>query len=124
MVTFSKEDILRSKIVKPEWYESVIKDVVTEQNKNKDADNYVTTFVIQGGEFDGVPITVWFSEKAPGMMIPCVEAVAGGKKVEPGQQLDPEKLKTKKVQIHVINGLYNNRMQNQIDNYRPSKVNA
>lgn len=122
LVAITPEDVLKAKIVKPDWYEAVILKCETVLNKNKDADNYVTDFKLVGGEFDGVVITVYFSEKAVAFMIPLFEAIAK-KKIDPkGAELDTDKLKDKRVQVHVINGTFNNRVQNNIDGYKPSKV--
>lgn len=122
MIQIGADDVLRSKIVKPEWYEATIKSCNMEENAKKDANNFVTDFRLTGGEFDGVVIRVWFSEKAIGFIIPMYAAVTG-KPVEPkGFSFDSDKLPGKKLQVHVINEQYNSRLQNAIDGYRPSKA--
>lgn len=120
MINIGAEDVLRSKIMKPEWYEAVVKECRVEENKAKDANNYVTEFLIAQEPYKGVPITVWFSEKAPGFMIPFIIAL-GGKIDEKGGQFDPSKFANKPIRVHVVNDNYMGRLTNKIDNYMPTK---
>lgn len=122
LVQIGADDILRSKIVKPEWYEATIKSCVTEENAKHDANNFVTDFRLSGGEAEGVIVRVYFSEKALGFMVPVYSAITG-KVVDPkGFSVDTDKLPGKRLQVHIINGLWNNRPVNNIDGYRPSKA--
>lgn len=121
MINIGKEDVLRSKIVKPEWYEAIVKSCNVEENSKKDANNFVTEFVLKGGPFDGVPITVYFSEKAVGIMIPFITAI-GGKVDENGGTFDPSRFAGKPVRVHVVNDNYQGRVTNKIDGYMPTKA--
>ena len=121
MINIGKEDVLRSKIVKPEWYEAICKSVTVAENSKKDANNFVTEFILKGGDYDGVPITVYFSEKAPGFMIPFITA-CGGTVGKDGGTFDPAKFSNKPLRVHVVNDNFQGRVTNKIDGYMPSKL--
>lgn len=117
----SSEEAAKNKLAQPGWHPIEIIDYEEAMNKNGDAMNAILTFRIFSGEFKGVEKKVWFSEKAPGMMAPLLEAL-GVKTNADGSlsaDLNKQTLVGKKVQGNFIRGSYNNRPTNEINEYAP-----
>ena len=69
-MTINPGDFKAAKIVKPGWYPTLIKDVTEELNSKKDAmNNIIDAENADKGEYNGVPVKVWFTEKfVPGIV--------------------------------------------------------
>ena len=121
----SKEDILRGKAVKPGVYTLLVKDIKEGPGKSDPSSNVVTiSMIIESGpngdgSFNGVPVSHWLSEKAPGMAIPFIEAVTGKKVPEEGVNPDLEQCKGRKVKAFIKNEMYQGRPSNKIDGFMP-----
>jgi hypothetical protein len=66
-LSITPEDRKRSKIVKPGWYPTLVKEVALEPNAKRDGENVVVDFenADNKSEFFQVPAKVWFTEKFP-----------------------------------------------------------
>lgn len=120
--SISKEDLLRSKVVKPGVYVLLIRNITEGPGKNDPQSNVVTIdFVVESGpdaNAIGVPIKHWLSEKAPGLAVGFIEAATGKKVPEDGIQL-PEwgPLVGRKVKAYIKNDMYNGKPNNKIDGF-------
>lgn len=116
----SQKDINRNRLVEPNlWYEAEVMEVYEEQSKSGDSYNTKADLQIVGGEYEGVVITRVFSEKAPGFVIPYLEAF--GIKVEPDTDYDLEATKGRRLGIFVKHREYQGKMYNDVDGYRPAQ---
>lgn len=121
-VTFSNEDILRSKLVAPGWYPMLVKSFEQQQAGTDGSDLYVFTLEIQspGNPFNGVPLRNQISEKALGMGIEFLEGC--GYEVKPGVALELDKVVGKKVEGFVQRGEYKGKPNNQVVSFRKLKT--
>ena len=121
-ITFSvtREDLLRSKTVQPGWYQMTVKSVTRTAAKTDGSDNTNVELQIVGGNFDGVLIRKTFSEKAQGFAVSYIEATMGKKMSDQGGTFDMEASIGKTVEGHVSNKMYQDRLTNQVDDFRPS----
>ena len=116
-------DIKRGKLLKPDWYVLEITEVTEEPNKKQDATNIVIKFVGLSGLAEGVPFTIWISEKAPAILgFPLLKALGYPVTEDEGCEVDFDEsaLVGKKVRAKVVNGMYNNKPNNQIENFAPA----
>ena len=91
--TINKEDMLRSKLVKPGVYLLNIKSMEQKPStKNPDAFTIHVTMLVKEGEFAGVPVRHFLPETAPGFAIDFLEAVTGKKLPEDGVTITPTQL--------------------------------
>lgn len=118
-LSISQIDILRSKIITPGWYPATLTKVEDTTAKTSGADGWIVTFVIdKEGEFKGVPVDARFYESAPGFAAPLVAALSGKKQADAGNYT-LENGVGKKLVIYVVNGKYNNRLTNNIEDFKP-----
>lgn len=114
----TREDMLRSTVIEPGWYKVLITKVLQEPAKTDGSTNTWIDMVIQEGPRKDVPLRKNFSEKAPGFAIPFLAAL--GKKIgDQGGTVDMEQAKGKTLLVYVKNGMYNNQMQNQVEDFKP-----
>ena len=117
-MTITEEDLLRSKIVTPGWYKAVVKDINQEQAADGQSLNTIVDIIVtEDGEFKGVPLKRYFSEKAPGFSVTFFEAC--GAKIAAGSSYAWEPCKGKTLQVYVINGEYRGRKTNVAEDFRP-----
>lgn len=119
----TREDMLRSKTVKPGMYLLSVKSVTKGPGKNDPSSETITiNFVVEDGdkEFIGVPIPYWVSEKAPGLAVDFLEAVSGKKMSADGGSFDIEQCVGRKVKAFIKNEKYQNRMTNKIEGFMPA----
>lgn len=90
----SKEDMLRGKAVKPGVYLLLIKDFDQKPSKrNPDSITTYVYFVIESNdEYNGIPITYYLSDAAPGMAVDFLQAVMNKKLPEDGLSVTKEQL--------------------------------
>ena len=111
--------MLRGKTVEPGWYKAFIKNVSQEPASTDGSTNTIIDFtIVEEGPFKDVPVRRWFSEKAPGFAVPFL--VACGAKIGPdGGSFNMENCKGKTILIYIVNGMYNNRPTNNVEDFRP-----
>ena len=115
-VTFTQEDILRSKLVKPGWY-PVLVSKFTEDTAGTDGSAlFVYELKIESGSYKDVPLRFQVSEKALGMGIEFVEAC--GFAVVAGQPMELEKCLGKHIDAFVQRGEYKFKGNNQAVSFR------
>jgi hypothetical protein len=119
MLEFSDKDILRGKVVSPDWYLVSIDDF--EEKLSKDGQstnfNYEGTIIKNASngdtEFANVPIRWNFNSKAKGFMIGFLAVF--GVTVEKGKRYDLSAFIGKQLDIFVENEIYESRMINKIN---------
>lgn len=118
-VRFTKDDFLMGKVIKPGHYHALISNIIVKPAKSDGSNVYnINCKIVQPGEFKGVPVIDYMSEKAMGMGgIRFVRAANGGTEPSPEQTYDFDNAKGKIVKIHISNNLYNGRVTNTIDDY-------
>ena len=119
-VTFSQEDILRSKLLPPAWYPVLVKSYAKEQAGTDGSDLHVFSLVVETGPFAGVPVRNQISEKALGMGIEFVEAC--GVPVQAGVAIEFDKLVGKKLDMYSQRGEYKGKPNNQAVTFRLRKA--
>jgi len=118
-VTFSQDDILRSKLLPPGWYPMLVKSFSEEQAGTDGSALYVWSVIVDGGPFNGVPVRFQVSEKALGMGIEFLEA--SGYEVKAGVPLELDKVVGKKLEGFVQRGEYKGKPNNQLVSFRKRK---
>jgi hypothetical protein len=112
-----KTDLLRSKTVTPGWYPAVVKSV-EDKTASTGVPGKVIELIIEGGPFDGVPLTARFWENAAGFAAPFVYAITG-KKVEDAGEFMLENSVGKKVKVYVKNKEWQGKMGNEPVDFMP-----
>jgi hypothetical protein len=117
-IRVTREDMLRSKTVKPGWYRATVKRVGEKPAKTDGSTTWPIDFtLLSEGEFQGVPVSTVFSEKAPGFAIKFIEA-CGGKVGPDGGEMELSRAEGKELEIFIDNDLYDGRLTNKIKDYR------
>lgn len=117
-ITISREDMLRSKTIKPEWYKAKVKRVGEKPAKTDGSTTWPVDFIIvTPGEFEGVPVNTVFSEKAPGFAVKFIEA-CGGTIGKDGGSFDLARAEGKELMIYVDNDVYDSRLTNKVKDYK------
>lgn len=116
----TKEDVAKAKLVDVGWHPSEIVKFEFKKSKDGDSNNAVFTFrVIGTGKFVGAEKTVFFSEKAPGMMTGLLTALGFTELPDGGYDAElDESLIGRKLLAHWIRGEYQGRPQNEINEYQ------
>ncbi len=114
----TREDLLRSKLVTPGWYDAKVVTVEQVPAKTDGSTNTNVEIRILGGGFEGVLIKRTFSEKAPSFAISFIEAVTGKPIGADGGQFDIEKSVDVKLKAYIKNEEYQNRMVNRAEDFR------
>ena len=119
VLSLSKSDILRSKIVKAGWHPVTVKKVNQEPAKSDGGAsmNHVIDFEIDEGEFAGVPLRTWISEKAPGTGMSFLRG-CGFKISEDGGDFDLDKTMGKKLMARVETREFKGNFQNSVVDFR------
>lgn len=121
-VTFTQEDILRAKLLPPNWYSMIVAKYQEDVAGTDGSALYVYEIKIDGGPFNGVPIRYQISEKAQGMGIEFFEAC--GNEVKIGVSLEYDKQVGKKIDGFVQRSEYKGRGKNEIVSFRKRKEGA
>lgn len=120
-VRFSKEDFLAGKVVKPGYYHTLVKNVVTKPAKKDQSDVYnIQMRIVQPGDYLGVPLTDYISEKAVGTAIPYVRACNNGKDPNPDESYELANGVGKILKVLIGNDLYGGKITNTINDYQPA----
>lgn len=123
-ISFTEKDLLRGKLVKPDWYRVRIDEITDSLSSKGDSTNYQVDYTIIKNantgdeEFAGVPGSWWFNSKAAGFMKGYFESL--GVNVQSGQRYDLKATEGKELEVFIRNEMYNNRMTNKVNHeYRP-----
>jgi len=116
----TEEELNRNKLVDPGWYPTEITDFAIEDSKKKDSKNLHLTVTIFAGENKGVinPF-IYFSEKAPAMFAPMLEALGFPKNPNGtySVKVSKELFVGKKLLAHWVRGDYEGKPVNQINEW-------
>jgi hypothetical protein len=116
--TITREDMLRGKTVEPGWYKLYVKNVSQEPATTDGSTNTIIDFtVVEEGAFKDVPLRRYFSEKAPGFIVPFLVA-CGAKMGADGGTFNMENCRGKTIMGYIINEMYNNRPTNKVEDFR------
>ena len=125
-ITLTPQDILRGVSIIPAWYRLKTGRPSTQVSKKGDSTTFVVPFVVQAGPNTkdgkspvGVPLTRFYSEKAPGFIVKLLKAY--GVKVDETrvQSYDLAPCEGKEVEGYVENQLDDHKvMQNTIVDFR------
>lgn len=120
IIEFTREDLLRSKIVNPAWYRVRIDSVETALSKNGDSTNIILKGVILfdadtgSTEFADVPTPYWnFNTKAKGFMVGFFNAL--GVEINEGSRVDFDAVVGKEVEVFIENDLFEGKVVNRIN---------
>jgi len=119
-MTFSQQDILRSKLLPPGWYPLLVKSMAEEQAGTDGSDLFVYDCRVETGPFKDVPLRFQISEKAPGFGIDFFEAC--GNVIQPGVQQDMGIPVGKHIDGYVQRGEYKGRPNNNLVAFRMRKT--
>lgn len=132
-ITFSEEDLLRSKIIKPDWYVVKVTHVGTKPSSGNNPET-TTIWPIDGviirasdgnTEFAGVPTPAGWNfndnPKAKGFMVGFFNAF--GIDVKPGATINLEAAEGRELEVRIENAEFEGRIVNKITHkYRKMKV--
>jgi hypothetical protein len=125
-VTFSTDDILRSKIVPPGWYSLLVKSMSEEQAGTDGSDLYVYRLIVQGGgdpkqgDVKGVPLRFQISEKGLSFGVEFLQAC--GQEVKNGVPVELAKVVGANIEGFVQRGEYKGRPTNELVSFRSKTV--
>ncbi len=133
MIEFSREDLLRSKLIKPAWYRVHIKSIGQALSKNGDSTNYPVDGVIKFNADDGsleykdVPIggipTWFFNSKAKGFMVGFIKALDPTTEINDGFRFNEKAAEDKDIDVFVDNELWDGTMRNRVNHkYRAPRA--
>ncbi len=107
------------KTVKPGYYHALVKGITVKPAKSDQSAVYnISLKIVEKGDFFGVPLTDFMSEKAIAIGgIRFVRATNNGVEPTEDQTYDFDNAKGKIVKIHIVNDLYKGRATNVVDDY-------
>ena len=117
-----KSDLLRSKPIKPGWYEAVVKSVNDTTAKSSGVSGKAIELIIVGSENDGVPLTTRFWDNAPGFAANFVWALTGKKVEGEGGDFVFENGVGKKIKVLVKNKEWQGKLGNEAADFMPLNV--
>jgi hypothetical protein len=116
----TREDLLRSKVVAPEWYPTEITKVDEHPSKAADSINWdVTLKILAPPECEGVTIIRTFNEKAPGFAVNFLKACGAKIDEATGGEFDMQAAVGRKVLTYVKNETWQGTMRNKAEDFRP-----
>lgn len=119
IIGFSDKDMLRGKVITPDWYRVKIDEVGESASKDGNSTNYpVSATVIcnasNGDEaFAGVPVEWNFNSKAIGFAVGFLQAL--GVEVEAGKRYQLEHAIGKELEVFIENDTYQGRLVNRVN---------
>lgn len=116
--TINREDVLRTRVIEPGWYKTKITKVIQQPATTDGSTNTWIDMVITDGPQKDVPLRRNFNEKAPGFAISFIIALGGNIDPEKGGTFDMERAVGKAIMAYVSSGMYNNKPQNNVDDFK------
>lgn len=120
-LTITQDDINRSKILEPGWYQTEITACEDTLAKSDKSTNTTLSFKVLSGAFKGAIVYRLFNEKAPGFAIPLLKAlgVEIGEVGESGREFDLDATVGRRIEVYVKNREYEGQIRNEVVDYRP-----
>jgi hypothetical protein len=115
-VTFSTDDILRSKIIPPGWYDLLVKSMSEEQAGTDGSDLFVYKVIVQSGDMQGVPLRFQISEKGLSFGVEFLQAC--GQEIKNGVPVELAKVVGANIEGFVQRGEYKGRPTNELVSFR------
>lgn len=112
----TRDDVLRSKALPQEWYEVEVTGVEEKQSKAGDSINTIIEFTVISGQFINAKFFRLFSEKAPGFVIPYLEAL-GVEVGEEGGEFDLHATKGRRLKVFNKPQMYEGQIRNNIEGF-------
>lgn len=121
VVRFTNEDFLASKVVKPAQYHAVVKAIITTPAKKDGSEVYnIKLKIVTPGDYYGIPLNDYLSEKAMGMAIPFITACNGGVAPKADENYELMNGVNKILKVQISNTLFDGKVKNKIDDYQPA----
>ena len=127
IVSFTKKDMLRGKVVTPAWYRVKIDSIGESPSKDGGSTNYPVEGTIlrnsdDGTEdFAGVPLDWNFNSKAIGFAVGFLASF--GVEIEPGKRFDLKNAEGKELDVFVENDTWQGRLVNRVNHkYRAPRT--
>lgn len=119
IIKITAADIQKNKNLENGWYGAQISKVGDLEKSSKgDSVNLKVTFTIDNT--DGKEIERYYNSKAMGMIVPLVEAIRNNGPIPPADfALDTDELLNKKIDVKVVNEIYEGRPVNKIEGFLP-----
>ena len=118
VVRFSNEDFLAGKVVKPGYHHALVKNIITKPAKKDGSDVHnIQLKIVEPGDYLGVPLTDYISEKAMGTAIPFVKACNDGNEPKADENYELANGVGKVIKVHISNTLFEGKVKNTIDGY-------
>jgi len=120
LITITQKDILRGKLVDPDWYRCKIDDVGEKTSKAGDSQNFPVEATIlfnattKSEEFKNVPLTWTFNEKAIGFAIGFLDSL-GVEVPADGGRFELAACAGKTIDVYVSRGEYDGRPVNRVE---------
>ncbi len=114
-VTFTKEDLLKSTNLQAAWYRFRVKEITKKPGTSDPTSfTYHIMSVICAGTSNGVPVTIYISEKQPDKLSSFLKAFI--ERIEPGVSYEVDMAKDKEFEGYA---LYDDKMRwNTIESFR------
>ena len=120
----TSEDVKSRKLVNPGWYRGRV-EKIEERPGKKDGAKVAWVFILGlNGDAEGVIFQRAFSEKAPAMAIPYIEAVLGRAIDEDGGSFDLNATIGEELNFYVKNKEWDGAMRNDVADFRAISKNA
>jgi hypothetical protein len=114
----TEEDLNRGRLLEPGiWYNCEILKVYDTPSRTGDSLNTNVDCQVIDGPFKGAMVYVRFNEKAPGFVVPFLQAL--GVEVKPGEEYDLKATEGRKIRIFIQHREYNGKYYNDPVDYRP-----
>ncbi len=125
MFNVTPEDMMVGKAVDPGWYPVEISEVKDSFAKKDNSQLTTVICKIIGAREAGVKLYLRFSEKAPGFVVPFVEALSGQKFDAAGGKVElNSSLVGRQLEVCVQRGEYNGKPTNEVAAYAPMGTNV
>ena len=118
VMNYDQDDMLRSVIVPPDWYNVKIKEVESATSKDGESQNWFVRGNIVGGNFDNVPVSNIFNSKQMFRSVTFARAV-GADLNETGGSFDPVTAEGVTLQAFVVKDVYGGTPKNKMEAFLP-----
>lgn len=124
---YTKEDLLKSKPIEPGWYPAECTGYEVKPSKGEDkSTNWTFAFKFledakdsRGNDLGGAKVYRLFNEKGMGFAASFIEVITGQPANVEGGEFDPDEARGKRLMVYVTNEMYQGRMQNRVEDFRP-----